>query len=97
MPDYHDARARWEQVCAQMGKGSWPGSEADALAEIERCKSIMQEENDDLRKRVADMELEIARADQRYPGDTGSERAMRQEPRVKMEILMQEARRRGLA
>lgn len=38
-----DARRRWHDVCESMNRGSWTGSEADALAEIERCKAIIEE------------------------------------------------------
>jgi len=31
-------KARWDGVCSAMNRGSWTGSEADALAEIERIK-----------------------------------------------------------
>lgn len=31
-------KVRWETICSSMNEGTWPGSEADALAEIERIK-----------------------------------------------------------
>lgn len=38
------AKQRWEIVCWQMDKGTWSGTEAEALAEIARCRAIIIEE-----------------------------------------------------
>lgn len=38
------ARTRWHHVCEAMNRGSWTGTEQDALDEIARCKAIIQGE-----------------------------------------------------
>jgi hypothetical protein len=36
------ARKRWHEVCEAMNRGTWSGTEADALAEVARCKAIVE-------------------------------------------------------
>lgn len=36
------ARKRWHEVCEAMNRGTWNGTEADALAEVARCKAIVE-------------------------------------------------------
>lgn len=37
------ARKRWHEVCEAMNRGTWTGSEAEALAEVARCKAIVEQ------------------------------------------------------
>lgn len=36
------AQRRWHEVCEAMNKGTWDGTEAEALAEVARCKAIVE-------------------------------------------------------
>lgn len=36
------ARRRWHEVCEAMNRGTWSGTEAEALAEVARCKAIVE-------------------------------------------------------
>lgn len=36
------AKARWHEVCEAMNRGTWSGTEAEALAEVARCKAIVE-------------------------------------------------------
>jgi hypothetical protein len=37
------ARKRWHEVCEAMNTGTWHGTEAEALAEVARCKAIVEQ------------------------------------------------------
>lgn len=38
-----DLKGRWVRICEAMNRGTWRGSEAEALAEIERIKAEIAE------------------------------------------------------
>lgn len=42
--DRETARRRWHEVCEAMNRGTWSGTEAEALAEVARCKAIVEGE-----------------------------------------------------